>query len=80
METRARVVCALRYKQYHGCSDGHYDFQLRLNAYWAMLKMGRLCTSDDYPNPPPFKCCAELQFQGVPGFLDIPSSNQMGNS
>ena len=72
LETRARIVCALRYKQHHGCSDGHYDFQLRRNACWATLKMGRLCTRDDYPYLPFFKCCAKLQLQGVPGFLDDP--------
>ena len=54
VETRVCVVCALRYKQYHRCLDGHYDFQLRRNACWATLKLDRLCTSDDYLYPPLF--------------------------
>ena len=32
----------------------------------------RLCKPEDYPYPPTFKCCSELQLQGVPGFLDDP--------
>ena len=31
---------------------------------------GRLCKIEDSPYPPIFKCCGELQLQGVPGFLD----------
>ena len=80
LETRARIVRALRCKQHHGCSDGHYDFQLRKNACWATLKMGRLCTPDDYPYPPFFKCCVELQLHGVRDFLDVSLSNRVGGS
>ena len=72
LETWARIVCALRYKQYHGCLDEHYDSQLGMNAFWAKLEMGRSCTPDDYLYPPFFKCCAELPLQGVCGFLDDP--------
>ena len=77
-ETWARIVCVLRYTQYHGSSDGHYDFPLCSNAYWATLKTGRLCIPHDYPYLFFFKCCAELQLQGVPGFLDDPVVQPMG--
>ena len=54
----------VRYKQYRACTDGHNDFWLRSNG--CLAKMGR----GTYP--PTFKCCSELQLQGVPGFLDDP--------
>ena len=70
LETRSRIVCALRYKQYHACNNGQYDFQLRRNG--CLAKMGQESQPKDYPYPPTFKCCSELSLQGIPGFLDDP--------
>ena len=55
--------CALRYKQYHACTDGQYDFQLRRNG--CLAKMG--CKPKDYPYLPTFKCCSELQIYPCAG-------------
>ena len=72
LETRSRFVCAPQYKQYHAYTDGQYDFQLRRNGCLAKMGQGRLYKPEDYPYPPTFKCCSELQLQGVTGFLDDP--------
>ena len=82
VEGRSRVVCALVYEQYHGCSDGHYDFQLCWNARRATLKMGRLRTPDDYPSPPLFQVLCRVTIARCPFFffLDDPVANQVGNS
>ena len=61
LETRSRIVCALRYKQYHACTDGQYDFRSRRNGCLAKMGQGRLCKPEDYPYAPTFKCCSELQ-------------------
>ena len=47
------------YKLYHSYTDGQYDFQLR------KMGKGRLCRPEDYPYPPAFKSCGELQLEGV---------------
>ena len=72
LETWSGIVCVLRYKQYHVCADGHYDFQLCRNGCLAKMGLGRLCKPEVYPYPPTLKYCSELQLQGLHGFLDDP--------